>query len=179
MPKTRELVFRKTPSLVKDIEKERSNEFTRLTPTDPKKKGEVATVNFIKDRINSLRESHNLPEDPKGQPKDLWTVHLSVCHRQIISNNPNFVPDIKARIDEIFDATNSHTIKKREELGKMFYRFTEEARKDFKSLTYDVNLDDSNSFNENCPEKPACTTRQDLYDVDTPIISLMGRMSLE
>ena len=61
----------------------------------------------------------------------------------------------------------------------MFYRFTEEARKAFKSLTYDVNLDDSNSFNENCPETPARTTRQDLYDADTPIISRMGRMSLD
>jgi hypothetical protein len=177
--KTRELLFRKTPSLVNDIDKEKSEEIIRLTSTDSNKIEKVATVKFIEDRIKSLRESyHFLPGDPKQKTKPNWTKHLADCHQLIINNHPNFVTDIKARMEDIFNTDANHTAKKREELAKMFYRFTEEARNEFKFLAYDVN-EDLSYAHQACPQTPARCTRQDLYDAETPQISRLSRLSMD
>ena len=156
--KTRELLFRKTPSLSGSIEKEKEKEICLLTSTKKDELSKFGTVQFIKERVACIRESYDIdiPPDPlDSTSKDGWVNHLVQIHQLIISNDREYISKVRTRINLMYEPTENHKRKKKKELRKPFYEFSNQVKQDFISKKYNVDVDPIDDLDVHCRTTPA------------------------
>lgn len=183
--KTRELLFRKTPSLSGSIEKEKEKEICLLTSTKKDELSKFGTVQFIKERVACIRESYDIdiPPDPlDSTSKDGWVNHLVQIHQLIISNDREYISKVRTRINLMYAPTEDHKKKKKKELRKPFYEFSNQAKRDFISKKYNVDVDPIDDLDVHGRTTPARKKRgpYDPHLEATPQLKgCFSRMSLD
>jgi hypothetical protein len=129
-----------TPITVAQINTSQEEEVTRQTSCSALALMKCATVGYMKQRLDALRNRYRYLERkfrlprPRDKPKkEDWARALAEHHREISSQDRDFIADIEQDVYQLedFDDGFANKEKKHTELTHPFYALTSEAKEMF------------------------------------------------